>query len=81
MYQILVIGEAVKRLSSETRATFDQIAWRQMAGMRDVLVHHYDKVDLDIVWEAASVDAPRLLIALDEPIELSARADSNGETR
>jgi uncharacterized protein with HEPN domain len=61
LYQLTVIGEAVKRLSAEFRATHSQVPWALMAGMRDHLVHAYDLVDWDEVWETATRDVPGLL--------------------
>jgi uncharacterized protein with HEPN domain len=49
LYQIMIVGEAVKRLSPEFRVQHSQVPWKQMAGMRDVLTHQYDEVDLDVV--------------------------------
>ena len=47
-----VLGEAVKRLSPELREQNSDLPWRGMAGMRDLLIHTYDRVDLDEVWQA-----------------------------
>ena len=47
-----VMGEATKRLSAGCRASHPEIPWRAMAGLRDVLIHAYDKVDLQEVWQA-----------------------------
>ena len=47
-----VLGEATKRLSSEIRTANTEIPWRAMAGMRDVLIHAYDQIDLEEVWMA-----------------------------
>ncbi len=64
MHQLLVIGEAVKRLSSEFRDGHANIPWALMAGMRDNLIHEYDDVDLDEVWKTAEREIPALLLAL-----------------
>jgi uncharacterized protein with HEPN domain len=45
-----VIGEAAKQLSEPTRLAEPSIPWKSIAGMRDVLIHHYFGVDLDTVW-------------------------------
>jgi uncharacterized protein with HEPN domain len=45
-----VIGEAVKGLSEELRSANPDIPWKQIAGMRDVLIHHYFGVKLETVW-------------------------------
>lgn len=47
-----VLGEATKRLSREIREQNPQLPWRAMAGMRDVLIHAYDQIDLEEVWMA-----------------------------
>ena len=47
-----VLGEATKRLSREIRIAHTQVPWRAMAGMRDVLIHAYDQIDLEEVWMA-----------------------------
>lgn len=46
-----VVGEAPKRLSPEFRSAHPDVPWRNMARMRDVLIHDYMGVDLEIVWE------------------------------
>lgn len=55
-----VIGEATKRLEANFKDKYPEIPWRQMAGMRDVLIHDYDEVDLDLVWEVVVKDLPLL---------------------
>ncbi len=65
LHQLLVLGEAVKRLSDNFRARHPEIPWRSYAGLRDVLIHHYDEVDLDEVWKAMERDIPSLLAKLD----------------
>lgn len=47
-----ILGEATKRLSPEFRLLHPDLPWRAMAGMRDVLIHAYDQVDLEEVWMA-----------------------------
>ena len=61
LYQLLVIGEAVKRLSPQFRERRKDIPWHLIAGMRDHLIHGYDVVDWDEVWHTATVDVPDLL--------------------
>ncbi len=55
-----IIGEAARGLPEDVRAMAPEIEWPKMIGMRNVLVHGYFDIDLDIVWEAASRDAPAL---------------------
>jgi uncharacterized protein with HEPN domain len=56
--RITVMGEAAKRLSQEFRRDHPSIEWKELAGMRDRCIHGYDTVDLDIVWQVVTVDAP-----------------------
>ena len=58
LYQITVIGEAVKRLSKGFRTDHPEIPWALIAGMRDNLIHGYDLVDWDEVWKTSTVDVP-----------------------
>jgi uncharacterized protein with HEPN domain len=51
LYQITIIGEATKRLSQTFREQHPEIPWREMAGMRDVIVHEYDQLDFDVIWD------------------------------
>jgi uncharacterized protein with HEPN domain len=57
---IEVLGQAVKGLSAETRALDDSIPWRQIAGMRDKLIHGYFGVDLTLVWDVVERELPTL---------------------
>lgn len=60
LYQLTVIGEAVKRLSKEFRGQYPEIPWTLIAGMRDNLIHGYDLIDWDEVWKTSTVDVPDL---------------------
>lgn len=60
LHQITILGEAAKRLSDDFRDKHPHIPWRQMAGMRDVLIHGYS-IDLGEVWRVTQRDIPRLI--------------------
>lgn len=46
-----IIGEATKRIPDEFKKNHSNIPWKDMAGMRDILIHQYTEVDEDIVWK------------------------------
>jgi uncharacterized protein with HEPN domain len=62
-----IIGEAAKQLSDPFRTQHPEIPWRQMAGMRDILIHAYRKINRDEVWKAVSLSIPALITAV-EPL-------------
>ncbi len=61
---LLVIGEAAKRVSPTDHDREPSIPWRLMTGMRDRLVHDYDRVLLNVVWSTVRDDLPQLLPAI-----------------
>lgn len=67
--ELLIIGEAAKRLSDEFKALHPDIPWHQLAGMRDILVHAYDHVDLDEVWRVATEELAELISAVEPLIQ------------
>ncbi len=58
--QIEIIGEAVKRLSSDLKDAHSHIPWQDIAGMRDKLIHDYFGVDVETVWLTVKNDIPVL---------------------
>ncbi len=68
LHQLMVMGEAVKRLSMSYRDQHPDIPWKVMAGMRDILIHGYDIVDLNEVWKTVNVDIPQVLPQLEKLI-------------
>ena len=56
-----IIGEAATRVSKEGRAKNPAIPWDDIVGMRNKLIHGYDTVDLDILWDTVTDDLPRLI--------------------
>ncbi len=58
--QLEIIGEATKNLSDATRNNSPEVPWRDMAGMRDILIHQYFGVDMSAVWDTVMQDIPEL---------------------
>lgn len=63
--RFIVIGEATKRLSEDLRDRYPKIPWKQMAGLRDVIVHEYDDINLDIIRDVVELEFPKLLPLLE----------------
>lgn len=65
--RIEIIGEATRRLSPEFRTAHPDIPWQDMAGMRSRLIHDYDEVSLNLVWDVIQHDIPALIAQI-EPL-------------
>lgn len=61
-----IIGEATSRISAETQEMYRSIPWREMKGMRNLLIHEYDEIDPELVWKTAKEDIPLLVIQLNK---------------
>ncbi len=61
-----IIGEATKKLSSRLRASHPEIPWKEMAGVRDKMIHDYFGINLDIVWTIAKEQLPGLLPQMED---------------
>ena len=58
--RIEIIGEAVKNLSSDVKINYPEVPWKKIAGMRDVLIHEYFGIDLELTWQVVQEDMPSL---------------------
>lgn len=66
---LIVVGEAVKNLSTDLRESEPSTPWKSIAGMRDVLIHDYLRVNLEQVWETVARDLPPLGLTVRSLIE------------
>ena len=67
--RIEIIGEAVKSFSFETRDEYPQIPWREIAGMRDIVIHEYFGVSIGMIWRVATSDIQQLKLQIEKIIE------------
>jgi len=58
--KIEILGEASNRISEKTKERFPDLPWDKMRGMRNILIHMYDELDLNIIWDTISKDIPNL---------------------
>ena len=63
-----IVGEASAKVSSEIQAKYPSIPWPQVIGMRNRLIHSYDSVDLDVLWDTIEVDLPPLIAEIEKII-------------
>jgi uncharacterized protein with HEPN domain len=59
-----IVGEAAAGMPRDTRAKYPAIPWQDVVGMRNKLIHEYDRVDLDILWETVTIELPDPIQAL-----------------
>ncbi|WP_302885417.1 HepT-like ribonuclease domain-containing protein [Kovacikia minuta] len=59
-----MVGEAVKRIPDSVKSQYPDISWRDIAGMRDKLIHDYFNTDVEIIWKAVQEDVPFLKVMM-----------------
>lgn len=64
-----IIGEAARRISAETKNAHPGLPWSDMIGMRNIMIHEYDDVDLAMVWKTVKYDLPKLIDEIEEIIQ------------
>ena len=60
LHGLTVIGEAVRAMDDDFKAAHPDISWRSIVGMRNFIIHEYEEIDYDLVWQAVSVDLPAM---------------------
>ncbi len=61
-----IAGEAAVRVSTQTKDRYSQIKWSEIVGLRNRLIHGYDTVDFDILWQIVTADLPSLVAELEK---------------
>jgi uncharacterized protein with HEPN domain len=69
LFQFVVIGEAAKRLTPETRDAAPEIPWADIGGLRDLIAHEYFRIDIKRVLDIVQRDLPALERAIDRLLE------------
>jgi len=72
LHRLQIIGEAAKNLPEEIKTLHPDIPWRQITGMRDILVHAYFGVDLELTWATVKSNLPELktkLIGINQQLQ------------
>jgi uncharacterized protein with HEPN domain len=69
LLNLQIIGQAVKNLPLDLRQRYPDVAWREIAGLRDFVAHAYFALDLDILWDAIQRDIPALHVRIQDIIE------------
>ena len=64
-----IIGEASKKIPDDVRNANSSIPWRQMAGMRDIVIHEYYGVSIGMIWKVATSDIPNLKLEIEQLIK------------
>ena len=61
-----IIGEASRRISDKMKSAYPDVAWHEMIGMRNAIIHEYDDIDMVIVWDTAKKDIPALISTIEK---------------
>lgn len=66
-----IVGEAANRVTDDTRQLHPEIPWHRIVGMRNRLIHGYDVIDYNVLWDTVTSDLPPLIAALDKIVHAS----------
>lgn len=69
IHAVEIIGEAARSIPEDVRAKYPEIPWRDVAGMRNKLVHQYFGVNMEVVWKTIHEDLPMLIASLQKNLK------------
>lgn len=61
LYEIVILGEAARRLSNQIREAHPDVPWREIIGLRSIVTHGYDQIDDSEIWQVVESDLPKLI--------------------
>jgi len=70
-----IIGEATKRVSSDLKDSEATLPWKKMIGMRNVVIHQYDQIDVELVWKIIQQDVPAVARQVERLLETRRGSD------
>lgn len=75
-----IMGEAAKRVPAEVRGRYPEIPWRNMAGIRDVMIHEHDRLERAVIWKTVQSDLPAVEPEVMRALEMERQRDG-GDAR
>ena len=78
VHHLQIVGEACGNLTDEIRQRHPEVSWKEIVGMRNVLVHGYFDIDLDVVWSTVEKDLPGLKEAILKILKEEASEEDGG---
>ncbi|KKQ75378.1 MAG: hypothetical protein US96_C0012G0007 [Candidatus Woesebacteria bacterium GW2011_GWB1_38_5b] len=66
LHQLSILGEALNNTSNQFKTNHSEIPWREIVGMRNIVIHDYDRVNVEVVWNTVSRDIPQLKLQIKE---------------
>ncbi|HKP76366.1 MAG TPA: DUF86 domain-containing protein [Longimicrobiaceae bacterium] len=77
--RLTIVGEAAARIDAEFRSAHPEIPWRKIVGLRNVVTHQYDRINLEEIWTVATQDVPGVLAQLEPLLDAEERRVSESD--
>ena len=66
---ISIVGEAANKIPKDVQSRYSQLPWKELIGMRNILVHQYENINIDIVWKVITEDLPPIIPEVEKALE------------